>query len=139
MDDTQAPTVDGVSFGSRPKAGPGVPLKLRLASADRTLLITQADALVGRHSHAEVRLEHPDVSRRHARLFFDIDVWKIRDLYSLNGVYVNGERVYQSALHQGDIVRIGGTILVVDSATLACPRRTGMLRSIVEALPGERG
>jgi len=53
------------------------------------------------------------VSRQHAVVVRQGSAWLIRDLGSLNGTYVNGERVEEAALTQGDDVQIGRFRLVV--------------------------
>jgi pSer/pThr/pTyr-binding forkhead associated (FHA) protein len=92
-----------------------VPLRLLLQPAGLTIELTEADTLVGRHSSADVRLPLPDVSRRHCRFVYDCGRWQVRDLNSLNGVYVNEERVVeQSDLQHGDQVRLGGFTFAVE-------------------------
>jgi pSer/pThr/pTyr-binding forkhead associated (FHA) protein len=69
--------------------------------------LTRPELVIGRHTDADVRLPLPDVSRRHCRFVFADQRWHVFDLNSLNGVYVNGERVTQAELHDQDVVRIG--------------------------------
>jgi hypothetical protein len=47
-----------------------------------------------------------EVSRRHALLVRDGERYEVRDLESINGTYVNGERVSRRSLQVGDVVRI---------------------------------
>jgi pSer/pThr/pTyr-binding forkhead associated (FHA) protein len=70
--------------------------------------------IVGRHSQADIRLSLPDISRRHCRFVFTDGGWQVIDLYSLNGVFVNGERLHESVLRHGDRVRIASLIFEVD-------------------------
>jgi pSer/pThr/pTyr-binding forkhead associated (FHA) protein len=78
------------------------------------------EMLVGRHSVADLRLRLPDVSRRHCRFVFSEGHWQVFDLNSLNGVFVNGERVHQAILDNGDVIRIGSyTFMAELRATLA--------------------
>jgi pSer/pThr/pTyr-binding forkhead associated (FHA) protein len=74
-----------------------------------------ADGLViGRAVGGEGMLpDDPDLSRRHARVARDAEgQLTIEDLGSANGTFVNGLRVRdRQALHVGDLVRVGGTIL----------------------------
>ena len=70
--------------------------------------------VLGRHSEADVRLPLPDVSRRHCRFVFSAGHWRVIDLGSLNGIYVNGEPVQQAELHHSDTLRIGGFVFEVD-------------------------
>ena len=67
------------------------------------------DALVGRSPACKVLIDHPDVSRRHARLAVSPEGVVLEDLGSANGVYVNGERVEgRRRLTIGDRIEIGG-------------------------------
>lgn len=68
---------------------------------------------IGRSPTAHVRLNDPTVSRRHAMIVFEDGKLRILDDRSLNGVYVNGERVEQAMLADGDEVVIGGVHLYV--------------------------
>lgn len=62
---------------------------------------------IGRSLAADVRFDHPTVSRRHAMLHRAEGVARVLDDRSLNGVFVNGERVDMRTLADGDEVTIG--------------------------------
>ena len=62
---------------------------------------------IGRSLSANVRFDDPTVSRRHAMLHRDAGVVRILDDRSLNGVFVNGERVDLRELEDGDEITIG--------------------------------
>jgi pSer/pThr/pTyr-binding forkhead associated (FHA) protein len=124
--------------------GAAVPrLRLLLRPSGMVVDCTRTDLVIGRHSGADVRLPLPDVSRRHCRLVYADGAWQVIDLDSLNGVFVNGERVRQGVLHQRDQLRLGGFTFDVelgagepavchpDSAAAA----DSVLRSIGQALP----
>jgi pSer/pThr/pTyr-binding forkhead associated (FHA) protein len=66
------------------------------------------DIVLGRGDRAEIRLEDPFASGRHARVFRQGNIMVIEDLGSTNGTYLN-EEVLQTPrpLHPGDRVRIG--------------------------------
>jgi hypothetical protein len=65
-------------------------------------------AVLGRGEQAEIRLEDPFASSRHARVIAQGGVVVLEDLGSTNGTYLNEELlVGPSPLHQGDRVRIG--------------------------------
>ena len=91
-------------------------LRLVLQPSGMTLEVSRSEAVVGRHSEADVRLPLPDVSRRHCKLSWMEGGWQVTDLNSLNGIQVNGEQVLQSHLEQGDQLRIGGFTFSVDVA-----------------------
>lgn len=62
---------------------------------------------IGRSAVAHVLLDDPTVSRRHAMIARDGDRLTVLDDRSLNGVYVNGERVEMAELADGDEIVIG--------------------------------
>ncbi len=62
---------------------------------------------IGRSLAADIRFDDPTVSRRHALIVRQPDGLRVLDDRSLNGVFVNGERVEWSTLADGDIVAIG--------------------------------
>jgi hypothetical protein len=66
------------------------------------------DIVLGRGDRAEIRLEDPFASARHARIYEQGNIVVIEDLDSTNGTYLN-EELLQTArpLHPGDRVRIG--------------------------------
>jgi pSer/pThr/pTyr-binding forkhead associated (FHA) protein len=124
---------------------PTVLLRLVLQPAGPVVELTRPEVVIGRHSQADVRLPLPDVSRRHCRLVYTDGRWEVTDLNSLNGVFVNGERVQQTTLRHDDELRLGGftfrveTVALQPTVQLPPPvEATGnaeVLRSIVEALP----
>jgi pSer/pThr/pTyr-binding forkhead associated (FHA) protein len=65
--------------------------------------ITQA----GRHPESDIFLDDITVSRRHAEFVTRDEVTTIRDVGSLNGTYVNRERIEEAQLSSGDEVQIG--------------------------------
>jgi hypothetical protein len=66
------------------------------------------DVVLGRGDRAEIRLEDPFASSRHAHIYAQGNAVVIEDLESTNGTYLN-EELLQSPrpLHPGDRVRIG--------------------------------
>lgn len=62
---------------------------------------------IGRSLAADIRFDDPTVSRRHALIVRQPDGPRVLDDRSLNGVFVNGERIEWSTLADGDDVVIG--------------------------------
>ena len=90
-------------------------LRLRMLEDDEFCVeIGQPIVVLGRHSDVDVRLKHPEVSRRHCRFAFDDGVWTVRDLNSLNGVFVNTEKVREAPLQAGDRLRLGTVDFLVE-------------------------
>ncbi|MFI4992911.1 MAG: FHA domain-containing protein [Solirubrobacterales bacterium] len=66
------------------------------------------DIVLGRGERAEIRLEDPFASSRHARVYEQGNIVAIEDLHSTNGTYLNEELLQSTRpLHPGDRVRIG--------------------------------
>lgn len=73
----------------------------------------KVDALtIGRAANNEVVIEHPSISRTHARITRDHRTFKIRDLNSSNGMFVNGDKREEVALEDGMAVRIGYATII---------------------------
>lgn len=75
-----------------------------------------AITVLGRDASADITLDDPGISRRHAEIRVTHDgphmVVGLRDLGSTNGTYVNGETITAPhALHDGTQLRIGTTVL----------------------------
>jgi len=69
--------------------------------------ITGESVMVGRDRTCSIVLQHPAVSRRHARISVGGREPVLEDLQSANGTYVNNNRVERAVLKPGDIVRFG--------------------------------
>jgi hypothetical protein len=73
--------------------------------------------LIGRGTEADLRINDPGVSRRHAEIRVapgaDAPAVSIVDLGSTNGMLVNGSRVQQATLDHGSTVKIGNTTMTV--------------------------
>jgi predicted component of type VI protein secretion system len=87
------------------------------------------EVILGRdHASADLVLEDPGVSRRHARLIPENGGLVLEDLGSSNGTYVNGQQISGAVeLGAGEEIQIGATILGVegaDAATALMPRTT---------------
>lgn len=73
--------------------------------------------IAGRHPNAEIFLDDVTVSRKHAQFSRDESGFKVSDLGSLNGTYLNGKRVESSPLEDGDEVQVGKFRLTFYSAS----------------------
>ncbi|MFL5445610.1 MAG: FHA domain-containing protein [Myxococcales bacterium] len=69
--------------------------------------LERADVRIGRARENDIVIEHPSLSRQHARLLLGDDEWKIVDYGSANGIRVNGDPYAMSALHPGDVIELG--------------------------------
>ena len=68
--------------------------------------------VIGRGTEADIRLPDTGVSRKHVDVVLDGGVATVEDLGSTNGTLVNGRRVTRQPLSDGDVIRIGHSVLV---------------------------
>src|SRR5271156_6536758 len=103
---------------------------LRIAQGDgaeRTVELV-SDVVLGRDANADIVLTDPSgqVSRRHARIVIRGTEAVLEDLGSVNGTFVNGERLDgPSALRAGDKVKLGGCTLEFVPAPAPVRTRSG--------------
>ena len=74
--------------------------------------LTEPVLTVGRDGTNQIRLHDTEVSRRHAEFRQESGDYKLVDVGSANGTFVNNEKVNETVLHSGDHILIGQSILV---------------------------
>ena len=90
------------------------------------------ELLIGRADNCGLQLTHKRVSGSHAKLYQMNGQWRICDINSTNGTFVNGKRVSESALREGDEIVIGpydltireGKVLVYGKRGTVCLNRS---------------
>ena len=87
--------------------GPGQFLAFRDGDELRVAPLAREWTRIGRSLAADVRFDDPTVSRRHALIVRQADGVRVLDDRSLNGVFVNGERVEWRTLSDGDEIVVG--------------------------------
>ena len=73
----------------------------------KAVALTREWTRIGRSLAADIRFDDPTVSRRHALVVRQPNGVRVLDDRSLNGVFVNGERVEWRALEDGDEIVVG--------------------------------
>jgi predicted component of type VI protein secretion system len=81
--------------------------KLDETLKDLEIELSDHEQTVGRAPENTICVQHRKVSRNHARIFPSHGGWAIEDLDSINGIFVNEERVTRTRLGHGDIIRLG--------------------------------
>ena len=92
--------------------GTGVLVVKRGPDAGARFVLTGEVTRVGRHPDSEIFLDDVTVSRRHAEFRREGAHYVVTDVGSLNGTYVNRERIETATLKGGDEVQIGKFKLV---------------------------
>jgi predicted component of type VI protein secretion system len=71
------------------------------------ILLDKPILLLGRHQECDIQLASRKISRRHCCIAQVSDYLVVRDLCSTNGIRINGVRVVEGALREGDELTIG--------------------------------
>jgi len=104
-------TADGVMVVKRgPNAGSSFALDKEVITA-------------GRHPDSDIFLDDITVSRRHVEITRTPEGYRVRDVGSLNGTYLNRERIDEAFLSNGDEVQVGKFKLIFFSAPTMDRRR----------------
>jgi pSer/pThr/pTyr-binding forkhead associated (FHA) protein len=99
------------AFATLPQIAPGRYLGIEDAG-EIVLIPLAADVVhIGRSPAADVVLDDSSVSRRHALIARRGETTVILDDRSLNGIHVNGERVKEANLSNGDVIVVGQVTL----------------------------
>jgi len=99
-------TVDALRHGT------ALLVVLRGPNAGARFLLDSDEVSTGRHPNSDIFLDDVTVSRKHATFRREGDVFLVHDVGSLNGTYVNRERIDEVALKTRDEVQIGKFRLV---------------------------
>jgi putative ABC transport system ATP-binding protein len=87
------------------------------ASDGREFKLVEDESILGRVSSNAVVIEHPRVSRQHARILRYGEQVMLEDLQSTNGTYLNGERMYGPLpVQDGDVIALGADSLTLKVA-----------------------
>ena len=106
LNDSDAAAVDALPPGS------ALLVVQRGPSAGSRFLLDTEVVSAGRHPDSEIFLDDVTVSRRHAEFRRTPEGYTVADVGSLNGTYVNRDRIDGVALQGGDEVQIGKYRLV---------------------------
>ena len=77
---------------------------------------------IGRDPESDIQLDiDSPASRHHATVYKALNIWHVKDLGSLNGTELNGTRVKDKPLKNGDTITIGEAVFVFEDSSH--PRR----------------
>jgi hypothetical protein len=105
-----------VTLGEFPDSMAMVVVK-RGPNAGSKYLLDNDVTRAGRHPDSDIFLDDVTVSRRHAEIVREADGYAVRDAGSLNGTYLNRERIEKTGLSNGDELQIGKFKLVFFSGS----------------------
>ncbi len=85
------------------------------SGSDQSYWILPPPITVGRSPTADVSIGDPSISRRHCQFTNDSQgALIIRDLDSMNGIYIDDRRTTKAVLKPGDVIRIGAITLRIE-------------------------
>jgi len=83
-------------------------------------MIDQNETIIGRDSDCDIQIdnigvsrEHARITKEHARITKGPDDYCVEDMDSINGTFVNGQKVTKKLLNTGDEITIGKYFLKV--------------------------
>ena len=89
-------------------------LQIQNAAGRKQIILGAQTLAIGRHKDNQIVLDHDhQVSRFHCVVEKVVGGYLLRDLGSSNGTLVNGRKVRSALLSSGDVVKVGGTDLVL--------------------------
>ena len=100
-----------VAIGDHP-AGVGLLVVKRGPNAGSRFSLSEGTTTIGRHPDSDIFLDDVTVSRRHAEIIHEANRFTVTDAGSLNGTYLNRDRIEKADLHSGDELQIGKFRLV---------------------------
>lgn len=92
---------------------PRTPPKVQLEIDGRVYQLSGSVTVIGRGAEADVVVDDPGVSRRHAEIHTGTGRVRVVDLGSTNGTFVDGERIGTGDLADGSRITVGRTRIVV--------------------------
>ncbi len=113
--DRQLSAVDAAAVDALPEGHALLVVQRGPSAGSRFLLDTDVVG-AGRHPDSEIFLDDVTVSRQHAEFHRRGDTFTVTDVGSLNGTYVNRDRIDSVELNDGDEVQIGKYRLVFFSS-----------------------
>lgn len=88
-------------------------------------ILDKNEFIVGREQTADIIVSDPEISRRHARIFFQNGGYIIEDLGSTNGTFVNGQKISGPyLLRPGEVVNFGEHVSVLFESVQVDPNAT---------------
>lgn len=85
---------------------------------DKSSWTIKPPCVVGRDSTCQVCIEHPSISRQHCQFSLNGEgTLVVKDIESMNGIYIDDSRVKQAALMPGQVLQIGALRLQVEFTT----------------------
>jgi len=104
---------------------------------EKKITLEKSKITLGRGLNVDLTIQDHLSSRLHCAIEFKDNAWRITDLQSRNGTFVNNERIQETQLNVGDRIRIGETVLVCERA--AVKGTETVIRELKDEMDGGKG
>ena len=109
----------------------------------KQIMIGSAPLTIGRSAQNNLQLGAGNISREHAQIRWSHGVYRIRDRNSKHGTYLNGQRIEEAYLQDGDVITIGDNafrfVVKPDPRMQPQPNADGWQDSAAQSLPQSKG
>ncbi len=95
----------------------------------REFPLEETPLTIGRAEGNDVRIDHPTVSGRHARVEATAEGFALTDLGSRNGSFVNGKKVARAILRPNDWISLGSHVLIFKDSVAGRRGNTESIRT----------
>jgi len=86
---------------------------LRNGSPPKGFRLSKASTVIGRREDCDLRIALGEISRKHCKLTQQDDTFRVEDLGSSNGTYVNGRRIREIEIEAGDTLQMGPVVFIL--------------------------
>lgn len=119
------------AVGEKQRVSPDEPALLGLSPpfVDQWFHLEPERTQIGRKAHNDLVLDEASVSFEHARIVRSGGEWRVVNLLSTNGTFINGERIHQAALQHGDRVAFGNAAFLFATSESVEPGRQSFRRA----------
>lgn len=100
-------------------------------SLEGDLPLDDEETILGRDEDAGVTIDDKRLSRHHCKIWLDGDQYTLTDMGSSNGSFVNGRRVSEKILENGDLIQVGSSQFRFSLETVGIPDQKKGLRPVV--------
>ncbi|MEO0155713.1 MAG: GGDEF domain-containing protein [candidate division WOR-3 bacterium] len=80
----------------------------------KNFTLEEREYIIGRADGCDFIIDGKEVSRKHARIYYENGKFQIEDLNSTNGTFVNGKQITRVELRHGDEINIGNFTIIFD-------------------------
>ncbi|PKM81722.1 MAG: DUF2662 domain-containing protein [Firmicutes bacterium HGW-Firmicutes-14] len=109
--DAVPPNQDTLTRAGVPPLPKAILIRKTGTGEDKRFPLGTQGVIIGRRRSSDISLEDTNISRVHASIDYMNGEYYISDLGSTNGTFVNGARISKKKLAEGDLIRMGITIL----------------------------